>query len=314
MYNDFFGLRKEPFSLTPDPSFLFLTEQHRAALCGLTSGILQRSGFVLLTGDVGTGKTTLLSRVLRFMPASRLQFSRIVNPTLTPSEFLELVLLDFGVKDIPSSKAQRLWKLQNLVLENEREGKVSALIIDEAHRLSPEVLEEIRLLGNFEQAEHKHIQILLVGQNEMEATLNREEMRPLKQRIAVRLSLRPLAYTEVGQYMAYRWSRSGGAELPFSPEAIAAVARASEGVPRVVNSLCHHVLLAAFAEKSSHIRESQVRAAAGSLDFGEKPRVQKTAKLELPTPVIASETPTSRWSRWFSRFRAAPNPARGLRL
>src|SRR5882724_3334725 len=126
MYTESFGLRKKPFSLTPDPEFLFLTEQHREALVGLTSAILQRKGFVVLTGDAGTGKTTLLARVLQFLPASRLQFSAILNPTLTPSEFLEWTLLDFGVQNVPVSKAQRLWKLQSLLLEGQRQGKVSA--------------------------------------------------------------------------------------------------------------------------------------------------------------------------------------------
>src|SRR3984885_12518368 len=113
MYKETFGLRKSPFNLTPDPAFLFLTEQHREALVGLTYAILQRKGFVVMTGEAGTGKTTLLARVLQFLPSTKLQFSLILNPTLTPSEFLEMALLDFGISDIPSSKAQRLWKLQN---------------------------------------------------------------------------------------------------------------------------------------------------------------------------------------------------------
>src|SRR6516225_9025045 len=117
MYNHLFGLRKDPFRVIPDPSSLFLTDQHREALSGLTFAILQRSGVVVLTGEVGTGKTTLLARILRFLPASKLQYSQIVNPILTPSEFLELALLEFGLRDIPSNKGQRLWMLRNLVLE-----------------------------------------------------------------------------------------------------------------------------------------------------------------------------------------------------
>src|SRR5690242_4121621 len=192
MYNHAFGLRQNPFNLTPDPAFLFLTEQHREALAGLTYSLLQRKGFTVLTGDVGTGKTTLLSRILRFLPSSQLQFSLIVNPTLTPAEFLELALLDFGLTEVPESKAQRLWLLQNLILQGQRQGKVSALIVDEAHKLSPEVLEEIRLLGNFEEAEQKILQILLVGQTELDQVLERPDLRQLKQRIGVRLSLGPL--------------------------------------------------------------------------------------------------------------------------
>src|SRR4051794_36808046 len=146
MYEQFFSLEKKPFGMTPDPAFLFLTAQHREALAGLTYAVLQHKGFVVLTGEAGTGKTTLLSRVLQSLPASRIQFSLILNSTLTPSEFLELALLDFGITDVPPSKAQRLHMLGTLLLQGQREGKVSALIVDEAHKLSTEVLEEIRLL------------------------------------------------------------------------------------------------------------------------------------------------------------------------
>src|ERR1700681_371464 len=120
MYNRSFGVRRNPFNMTPDPSFLFLTAQHREALVGLTYAILQRKGFIVMTGEVGTGKTTLLARVLQFLPATKLQFSIIQNPTLTPAEFLEMALLDFGLSDIPSSKAQRLWLFQNLILQGAR--------------------------------------------------------------------------------------------------------------------------------------------------------------------------------------------------
>ena len=123
MYNRTYGLQKNPFNMTPDPAFLFLTTQHREALAGLTYAILQRKGFIVLTGEAGTGKTTLLARVLQFVPPSRLQFSLILNPTLTPAEFLEMALLDFGVAEVPSSKAQRLWKLQTLLLDGRRNGE-----------------------------------------------------------------------------------------------------------------------------------------------------------------------------------------------
>jgi len=285
MYNESFGLCKSPFSLTPDPAFLFLTEQHREALVGLTCAILQRRGFAVLSGDAGTGKTTLLARILQFLPASRLQFSVILNTTLTPSEFLELALLDFGVTDVPSSKAQRLWKLRNLLLQGQREGKVSALIVDEAHKLSPEVLEEIRMLGNFEEAEQKCLQILLVGQSELDKTLNREELRQLKQRISVRLSLAPLAPTQVGEYIRHRWLRAGGTEHPFSTEAVEDVARASQGIPRVINALCDNALISAFAQRSSRVLDSHVREAAVDLDLGELPRREVVVKPAAPAAI-----------------------------
>jgi general secretion pathway protein A len=316
MYNESFGLRKNPFNLTPDPAFLFLTDQHREALVGLTCAILQRKGFVVLTGDAGTGKTTLLARLLQFIPPSQLQFSVIFNTTLTPSEFLELALLDFGVTDIPQSKAQRLWKLKNLVQQGQREGKVSALIVDEAHKLSPEVIEEIRMLGNFEEAEQKCLQILLVGQSELDKTLNRQDLRQLKQRISLRLTLAPLAPTQVGDYIRHRWLRAGGTEHPFSKEAIEDIAYASKGIPRVINGLCDNALVSAFAARSSRVLDSHVREAAASLDLGELPRREVAVTPAAPEPMpfarfSRAERPDtgskpSRWTRWAGRLGFAP--------
>src|SRR5689334_14497143 len=136
MYNEFFGLQKPPFNLTPDPAFLFLPPKHREALAGLTYSILERKGFIVLTGDAGTGKTTLLSSVLNILPPDRILSSVILNPTLSPSEFLEMVLLDFAISDVPASKSQRLWKLQEFLSQAARQGKVALLVIDEAHKLS----------------------------------------------------------------------------------------------------------------------------------------------------------------------------------
>jgi general secretion pathway protein A len=307
MYIESFGLRKDPFSLTPDPAFLFLTQQHREALVGLTGAILQRKGFAVLTGDAGTGKTTLLARVLQFLPTNQLQFSVIVNPTLTPAEFLELALLDFGVTDVPSSKAQRLWKLQNLLLQGQREGKVSALIVDEAHKLTTEVLEEIRMLGNFEEAGQKFLQILLVGQSELDTTLNRQDLRQLKQRIGVRLSLAPLAPTEVGEYIRHRWLRAGGTDHPFSTEAIEDIAGASRGLPRVINSVCDNALILAFAEGSSRVLDKHVRGAAKDLDLGDLPVREGAARpAATAAPVPGAESRWSRYTRWAGRFRFTP--------
>jgi general secretion pathway protein A len=305
MYNHLFGLRKDPFRVAPDPSFLFLTDQHREALSGLTFAILQRSGFVVLTGEVGTGKTTLLARILRFLPASKLQFSQILNPILTPSEFLELALLEFGLRDIPSNKGQRLWMLRNLVLEGQRQGKVSVLIVDEAQKLSLDVLEEIRMLGNYEEADIPSLQILLVGQTEFEETLRREAMRPLKQRIGLRFTLGPLAPAEVGEYMRHRWVSAGGTELPFTPEAIADVAYASRRIPRVINALCDNALLAAFKENSLRVLDRHVREGAAKLDLGEIPLREKAAEPEPMEQITVPKPKPSLWNRWASRHQSA---------
>jgi general secretion pathway protein A len=288
MYKELFGLQKDPFSLSPDPSFLFLTDQHREALSGLTLAILQRKGLVMLAGEVGTGKTTVLARILQFLPASRLQYSMITNPTLTPSEFLELALLQFGVTDVPSSKAQRILKLLHVIMEGQQEGKVSVLIVDEAHKLSPEVLEEIRMLSNLESAEERFLQILLVGQPELDQILNCDDMRQLKQRVGVRLTLGPLAPEEVGEYMRHRWLRAGGTELPFTARAIQEIARASQSIPRLINTICDNALIAAVADKSSLVQDSHVREAGANLNLKlvEPPRQEEAVDLapRVPSP------------------------------
>ena len=269
MYCKFFGLDKKPFNMTPDPAFLFLTAQHREALVGLTYSILERKGFVVLTGDAGTGKTTLLTRVLQHMPETKVQSSVILNPTLTPAEFLELALLDFGIPEVPASKAQRLVKMQKLLLEGHREGRISTLVIDEAHKLSLDVLEEVRLLGNFEQDDQKLLQILLVGQSELSDLLERSDLRQLKQRIALRFTIEPLSPDEVDQYIRYRWTTAGGAHaVPFAPETVTQIAHYSRGIPRVINALCDNALILAFGEGARVVGEKHIREAAADLKLG----------------------------------------------
>ena len=301
MYNQF-CLRKDPCRLMPDPSFLFLTDRHREALSGLSYAILQRSGFAVLTGEVGTGKTTLIARMLKFIPASRLQFSKIVVPTLTPPEFLEMVLLEFGLTYVPSSKLQRLWILRKLVLDGRREGKVSALVVDEAHKLSPEVLEEIRMLANFEEGEQPFLQILLVGQTELDDLINSREMRPLKQRIGVRFSLGPLNHSEVNEYIRHRWLIAGGTDFPFTTEAVEAIAFASSRIPRVINSVCDNAMSVASAEKSSWIRHGHVRQAAAILGLP-APAVVEAPVSVAPPHIVVPAPKISLWHRWAEQAR-----------
>jgi general secretion pathway protein A len=268
MYYQFFGLTQNPFSMTPDPAFLYLTPQHREALAGLTYAILGRKGFLVLTGEAGTGKTSLLARVLRYLPTTRIQSSVILNPMLTAAEFLEMALLDFGITDVPASKAQRLSILQNLLVTADREDRICTLIIDEAHKLSPEVLEEIRLLGNFERSDHKLLQILFLGQSELVDVLNRNDLRQLKQRIAARFTIGPLDDTEIGVYVAYRWAKAGGGqEAPFTPEALDCVRQFSKGIPRVINAICDNALIQAFGESKKTVQEVHIQQACVDLDL-----------------------------------------------
>ena len=321
MYKDFFGLQKLPFNLTPDPSFLFLPPKHREALAGLTYAVLERKGFVVLTGDAGTGKTTLINSVFSRLPAERVESSIILNPTLSVSEFLEGVMLDFDIHDVPASKAQRLWKLQEFLARTHHENRYAVLVIDEAHKLSHEVLEEIRLLGNFESASEKFLQVLMLGQSELDNQLNRHDLRQFKQRIGLRLYIDPLNTIEVQQYIRFRWAKAGGHDSPpFTPDALSGVVQWSQGIPRLINSICDSALLMAYGDESPLVGLNYVRAAAVNLAlaspsteplaltaavaYGEKhysPMKFTPAPLEVPlqTPlpnfpktVLASSEPT----------------------
>lgn len=289
MYESFYGLRVNPFSLTPDPKFLFMTDAHRDAAAMLTYAIMSRKGFTVLTGDAGAGKTTLLRSVLGSIPSSRACISVVLNPVLTPSEFFELTLEDFGISAGPS-KAQRLTALQQFLLEAYAEKKVAVLVVDEAHRLSIDLLEEIRLLTNFETEQEKLLQIVLVGQDELGQLLDRFELRQLKQRINLRFNIRPLSAAEVPQYMRHRWLRASARDLPFTPEAMDEVARLSAGIPRLVNTICDNALLLGFAESSPWIQRRHILEIAQDLRLNstsmEKLRlVPQTLAIKIPPPV-----------------------------
>lgn len=277
MYKPFFGLTKAPFGMSPDPAFLFLTGQHREALVGLAYAIVERKGFVTLIGEAGTGKTTILARALQHFPTARVQTSVILNPTLSTAEFLELAMLDFGISDIPASKAQRITRLQHFLIGCQREERIAALIVDEAQKLSSAVLEEVRLLGNFDYGDQKLLQIILVAQPELNEVLNREDLRQLKQRIALRLSVDPLAPADVQQYIRHRWNLAGGGEPPFSPEAVAGVVRWSRGIPRLINAICDNALMIAYAGQSRRVSAAHVMEAASDLDL-------TAVRAQRPTP------------------------------
>ena len=285
MYTDFFELKKPPFNLTPDPSFLFLPPKHREALAGLSYIIQERKGFVILSGEAGTGNTTLINAVLSRLPAERLESSMLLNPTLTPAEFLESVLLDFDLPDIPEGKPQRLWKLGNFLSRMHQQGKLAVLVVDEAHKLSLEVLEEVRLLANFESAEHKLLQVLLVGQPELDDMLNREDLWQLKQRIAMRLYIDRLTPPEIEQYVDFRWTKAGSAQkAPFTADALAGIVQWSSGIPRLINAICDTALLMAYSEESALVGIDYVRAAAQNLALTGS--MHRTAAAVLDSPKV----------------------------
>jgi general secretion pathway protein A len=318
MYNAYYGLTKKPFNMTPDPAFLFLTEQHREALAGLTYAILDRKGFLALSGMAGSGKTTLLSWVLQKLPRAQVQSSVILNPTLTRDEFLEMAMLDFGISDIPASKAHRLWILQKFLVKGKEEGRVSVLVIDEAHKLSSELLEEIRLLGNFECAEEKLLQVVLIGQSELDDILNRPDLWQFKQRISVRLSLQPLGADEVQHYIQHRWRVAGGQNgSPFSPDAIKNIAKWSQGIPRLINSICDSALISGFADVATSVTGEHIESAARDLRLIDKPEVAPlpaphvpVAIPEPPAPARPAPAPTTRSTTMKTLDRRAARSAK----
>ena len=292
MYTAFFGLQKLPFNLTPDPEFLFLSPKHQEALAGLRYAVLDRKGFVVLTGDAGTGKTTLLSTVLSQLPTGKVLSSVLLNPTLSPSEFIELLMLDFGITDIPASKAQRLWALQGLLMEAYRNDRIALVVIDEAHKLSPEVLEEIRLLGNYEYGADKFVQIVLLGQCELDDLLDRHDLRQFKQRIALRLYIDALTSGEIAEYIRFRWAKAGGTgEPPFTPEAIEGVARWSGGIPRLINSICDSALLMAYGDANASVGLRYIRDSAMNLALIPALAPPSVPVQPVATPLLAEEAP-----------------------
>ena len=310
MYLKAFGLKTAPFAMTASPGMLYLSQSHREALAGLCYSLLDKKGLVLLLGHAGTGKTTLLARAIERLPIALVQFATILNPTLTVGEFMEAVLLAYGINDPPASKPQRLHILHKLLLRSQATGKISVLVIDEAHKLTPELLEEVRLLGNLENRDEKLLQLLLAGQSELADTLNRGDLLQLKQRIAVRLSLHPLAKEELVEYIEYRWQRAGAVTAPpFTPGAFELTARFSGGIPRMVNAICDNALLNAFGERAKLVEPKHVMAASRDLDlvgFGIEPS-RREARPVAEVPVIANPQTNNdpHWARPAARSQVS---------
>ena len=267
MYEKFFSLTKAPFSLVPDPNCIHLTAQHADTISGLAFGVLERKGYLVLTAEAGLGKTTAIRALSQVLSESNADASIIFTPTLSGPEFLELILLNFGLRDVPPSKARRLKLLEEFLLHSNAEGRVATLIVDEAHQLSPELLEELRLLGNFETADRKLLQIVLVGQNQLNDQLNLQQLWQFKQRINLRLTLRRLDRQGVEEYIRFRWGKAGGTEIPFSGAALDAISAWSSGIPRLVNTICDNALLIAFSETTREINAETIREACEELSL-----------------------------------------------
>ncbi|MEO5925007.1 MAG: AAA family ATPase [Bryobacteraceae bacterium] len=267
-----------------------MTGQHADVISGAVFGILERKGFVVLTGEAGLGKTTAIRTVMRLLADSNAESSLISHPTLNAEDFLELAMLNFGMPPVATSKAQRLKVLESFLTLADSEGKVCVLIVDEAHKLPPEALEEIRLLGNIQTDEHKLLQILLVGQNELNARLNLPELWQLKQRVAFRLSLNRLDREGVVEYIRFRWAKAGGGEtLPFDESALDAIAKWSSGIPRVINAICDNALMLALSESTRTVQLEHIQLVCQDLHLATPAIAQRTEVLDKP---VRTEVPT----------------------
>jgi general secretion pathway protein A len=251
MYKAFFGLKQNPFNLSPDPSFLYRSVQHEEALANLIYGVQSRKGFIALTGEVGTGKTTMLECLRDFLHSQRIPFAFIFNSQLTSSQFLEMIAYDFDLKCDHHSKTGVLIALNEKLLERASHGQTTVLIVDEAHNLDWGVLEEIRLLGNLENRRGKLIQVIISGQPELDRKLDAPDFRQLKQRIALRCSLKPFELAEVDRYISSRLAHAGmHDQTVFSRGIVTAIHQRTLGIPRLINLVCENLLLTAFAMES----------------------------------------------------------------
>jgi general secretion pathway protein A len=280
MYRKFFGLTRDPFEISPDPYFFYPTPRHNEALANLNYGVQRRKGFVVVTGEVGTGKTLLVRCLLDALNHSQISFAYVFNPRLSVPDFLRYMLTDLRLPTTGRTKSEMLAHLNNYLIARFRRGTTAALVVDEAQLLSWELLEEIRLLTNLETSQQKLLQIVLVGQPELDRKLDSPHLRQLKQRVGLRCRLEPLRLDELRGYIHRRLELAGanshGAAI-FSEEAIAAVHTYSKGIPRLINTLCENSLVSAYAKQTKQITGDIVQEVA--TDF----------RLDVSSPTSAAE-------------------------
>ncbi|MGH9512636.1 MAG: ExeA family protein [Terriglobales bacterium] len=306
MYKEFFKLRANPFNVNPDPRYLFLTRHTEEALACLTYGIQSRKGFVLLTGEVGTGKTTLINKLLEWLRTQQVPTAFVFNSRLNVPQFLDYMMADFGIPSDSRSKSQILLRLYNWLLDRYRAGETAVLIVDEAQGLSDELLEEIRMMTNLETFTEKLLQIVLVGQPELELKLKQPNLRQLRQRLTLRAKTYPLTEDETKSYVAQRLRIAGwNGQTIFDPESLLAIHRYSSGIPRVVNLICEHCLVSAFVDQQRIVTAGVVEVVARDFDLVDNPvsgiavpddhdsSLSLDSALDAPPPSFAA-TPSSR--------------------
>jgi len=273
MYEQFYGLRENPFNVTPNPEYIYLGEHHREALAQLLYGVKEKKGFIVITGEVGTGKTTLIRYLLdRLDGNGHTKTAFLFNPKLAVNDFIQYILKDLGVRIQGQTKGDYLHNLHRYLLNAYQKDERVILIVDEAQGLKPELLEEIRLLSNLETSRSKLLQIVLLGQPELDKTLSQPEFRQLRQRINLRYHLLPLSEQETKEYIAKRLRIAGAKEPIFTEKAIKEIYWKSGGIPRLINILCDNALLDGYALDQRIVDEKSVREAAKDLNLKKRPR------------------------------------------
>ena len=271
MYEKSFGLRASPFGTSPDPRFLCMLPQTRETLASLQYGIASRRGFVVLTGEVGTGKTTLLKAVLGTFIQVRVSSAFVFNPRLDVHDFLEFVLTEFDIPVKRRTKAGMLLELNSWMIERYRDGGLCVIAVDEAQNLSWDLMEEIRLLTNLETSSDKLLQIVLSGQPELEKKLRDPRVRQLRQRVSVWCKTQPLASDQTPVYISERLRIAGATQPLFTPAAMDAVHTIAKGIPRIINLICEHAMICAYAEQTLPITPQVIEAVSAELNLESQP-------------------------------------------
>src|SRR5271169_2313292 len=311
MYKNFFGLKDNPFNVNPDPRYLFLTKEIEEALSGLMYGVQNRKGFITLIGEVGTGKTTLINRLLEWLQQRRARTGFLFNSRMNSTQLLDFILAELEISCDSKSKSQQLMKLNHWLLERYRMGETVVLIIDEAQNLTYPVLEEIRLLTNLETSTDKLIQIVLSGQPELEEKLSLPDLRQLRQRIMIRCKTTTLSKEETHQYVKERLKIAGAAGEPiFSPQAVDTVHLFSLGIARVINLLCEHSLVNAFVEHQRPIQPKIVEDVAREFQLDKVESIEPHRASKIDSDVYNSEAFLQNLGEALSRFRYGPPATR----
>ncbi len=283
MYTSFFGFTCKPFQLSPDPEFLFMSRGHKRALTFLNYGMADNAGFILVTGEIGVGKTTILRSMIKKIPLD-VKLARINNTKVTSDQLIAMINEEYGIDTKGDDKTRMLNKLTDFLISQYAAGGRSMIIIDEAQNLSPDLLEEIRLLSNLETDKSKLLQIILVGQPELNATLSSPGLEQLRQRIAINTHINPLTFEETEAYIRHRLKIAGNEEgVTFQPGVFEAIYDFSKGVPRLINIICDFTLLAAFVDNTKTIDSALMKEIIRELAI-EKPEVRAAALRAKESP------------------------------